>query len=202
MVMLTGLIKSVADWHRVAGITYQKSPKVTFLAESNLLRELLCEEVGEYMTSVHTGEIIGIADALADIIVVAVGNAGRYGIDVECLLQEVMRSNWTKFKQVDKKPEDIPARLEELQKKMKDIASIHYTEIEKDQCFEVVRRKDGKILKHPETYQPPYVGQSMKGIGIPMSEVVEKHFQKFCRSNDIEYNNILIDECMKIMGVK
>lgn len=58
---------------------------------------LLEEEVGELITAVHAHDLIGIADALADITYVVYGTALTYGIDLDQVLGEVHRSNMSKL---------------------------------------------------------------------------------------------------------
>ena len=43
------------------------------------------------------GDLVGIADALADIVYVAYGTALTYGIDLDAVLHEVHRSNMSKL---------------------------------------------------------------------------------------------------------
>lgn len=52
--------------------------------------------------SVIINDKVGLTDALADQIVTAIGLAYMHGIDIEGALNEVNRSNWSKF--VDGKP--------------------------------------------------------------------------------------------------
>jgi predicted HAD superfamily Cof-like phosphohydrolase len=58
---------------------------------------LLEEEVGEFVTASEKGDLIGIADALADIVYVVYGTALTYGIDLNAVLGEVHRSNMSKL---------------------------------------------------------------------------------------------------------
>jgi predicted HAD superfamily Cof-like phosphohydrolase len=58
---------------------------------------LLEEEVGEFATASEKGDLIGITDALADIVYVAYGAALTYGIDLDSALREVHRSNMSKL---------------------------------------------------------------------------------------------------------
>ena len=54
---------------------------------------LLEEEVGEFVSASERRDLIGVADALADIVYVAYGTALTYGIDLDAVLHEVHRSN-------------------------------------------------------------------------------------------------------------
>jgi predicted HAD superfamily Cof-like phosphohydrolase len=58
---------------------------------------LLEEEVNEFVDAVAGSDLIGIADALADIVCVVYGTAVTYGIDLDRVLGEVHRSNMSKL---------------------------------------------------------------------------------------------------------
>jgi len=55
------------------------------------------EEVGEFVAASEKGDLVGIADALADIVYVVYGTALTYGIDLDAVLREVYRSNMSKL---------------------------------------------------------------------------------------------------------
>ena len=58
---------------------------------------LLEEEVSEFVAASGNGDLIGIADALADIVYVIYGTAVTYGIDLDSVLREVHRANMSKL---------------------------------------------------------------------------------------------------------
>jgi predicted HAD superfamily Cof-like phosphohydrolase len=58
---------------------------------------LLEEEVCEFAAATRAGDLVGIADALADIVYVAYGAALTYGIDLDLVLAEVHRANMSKL---------------------------------------------------------------------------------------------------------
>jgi predicted HAD superfamily Cof-like phosphohydrolase len=59
--------------------------------------DLLSEEVEELRVALLAGDLVGIADGVADVVYVAVGTAVRYGLPFDALLAEVHRSNMTKI---------------------------------------------------------------------------------------------------------
>ncbi len=61
-----------------------------------LRMDLLDEEVRELHEAVEKGDIVKIADAIADITYIAVGTAVAYGIPFDAVFAEVHRSNMTK----------------------------------------------------------------------------------------------------------
>ena len=86
----------------------------------DLRMDLLDEEVAELRAAVQQGDIVKIADAIADITYVAVGTAVTYGIPFDAVFAEVHRSNMTKVntpakakpvKGPDYEPPDITAAL-------------------------------------------------------------------------------------------
>lgn len=66
-------------------------------ALARLRVDLVQEEVGEFAAASEQADLIGIADALADIVYVAYGAALTYGIDLDAVLREVHRSNMSKL---------------------------------------------------------------------------------------------------------
>jgi predicted HAD superfamily Cof-like phosphohydrolase len=79
-------------------------PTAEVPAELAALRvRLLAEEAREFAAAAQGGDLIAIADALADIVYVAYGSAITYGIDLDAVLSEVHRSNMSKL-DVDGRP--------------------------------------------------------------------------------------------------
>ena len=88
----------VGDFHRAYGLPVRDAPTVEVGAEQVALRlALIQEEVGELADAAGAGDLIGVADALADIVYVAYGTAHVYGIDLDAVLDEVHASNMTKL---------------------------------------------------------------------------------------------------------
>ena len=90
--------RQVGDFHRAYGLPVRDVPTVDVGGEQVALRlALIQEEVGELADAAGAGDLIGIADALADIVYVAYGTAHVYGIDLDAVLDEVHASNMTKL---------------------------------------------------------------------------------------------------------
>lgn len=66
-------------------------------ALAQLRVDLLVEEVREFADATAQRDLVGIADALADIVYVAYGAAVTYGINLDAALHEVHRSNMSKL---------------------------------------------------------------------------------------------------------
>ena len=90
--------RSVGAFHEVFGLPVRHRPTADIPAEEAQLRQaLLDEEVDELRAAVAEGDVVAIADALADIVYIACGTAHAYGIDLDAVVAEVHRSNMTKL---------------------------------------------------------------------------------------------------------
>ena len=66
--------------------------------QNDILRvKLLREEVTELEEALAEADLVEVADACADILVLAYGTAVTYGLDIEPFYEEVMRSNMSKL---------------------------------------------------------------------------------------------------------
>jgi predicted HAD superfamily Cof-like phosphohydrolase len=89
---------AVGEFHRAFNLPVRETPGAGIDESLAKLRVVLLEEeVSEFVTASAKGDIIGIADALADIIYVVYGTALTYGIDLNAVLREVHRSNMSKL---------------------------------------------------------------------------------------------------------
>ena len=89
---------AVAEFHRAFGLPVQEFPSAEIDGSLAALRvALLREEVDEFVTASDESDLVGIADALADIVYVIYGTALTYGIDLDSVLREVHRSNMSKL---------------------------------------------------------------------------------------------------------
>src|SRR6266487_2020090 len=89
---------AVAEFHGAFNLPMRKLPTAEidgYLAKLRVV--LLQEEVSEFVTASENGDLVGIADALADIVYVVYGTALTYGIDLDAVLREVHRSNMSKL---------------------------------------------------------------------------------------------------------
>ena len=93
-----GVASDVAAFHATFGLPRNDTPTADVPADLAALRvRLLAEEVEEFAVATDERDLVGIADALADIVYVAYGAAVTYGIDLDAVLAEVHRSNMTKL---------------------------------------------------------------------------------------------------------
>lgn len=88
----------VGEFHRAYGLPVRAAPTAEVGAAQVALRlALIEEEVAELAQAARESDLVGIADALADIVYVAYGTAHVYGIDLDAVLDEVHASNMTKL---------------------------------------------------------------------------------------------------------
>ena len=96
--------KAVTAFHRAFGLPFQVRPSADINDELAALRiRLLSEELNELKDATASLDLVGIADALADIVYVAYGTAITFGLDLDAVLAEVHRTNMSKL-DVDGRP--------------------------------------------------------------------------------------------------
>ena len=86
----------VLDFHRRFSLVEQESPRQPGKETVHLRIALVEEELRELRTALESGDLVKVADALADINYVVYGTAISYGIDLEPVFAEVHRSNMSK----------------------------------------------------------------------------------------------------------
>lgn len=153
----------VAKWMRAFG---QETPEKIIIPSADVIKlrsKLISEEVNietlpalrrllfEQSRSLH--DLAELADGLADSLVVIHGTAITFGIDIEPVFAEVMRSNWTKF-------------WTEREIVECDMTGLSVQKVcDGERCY-LVKRRDGKVLKSI-SYSPanllPIIEAQMKG---------------------------------------
>lgn len=90
--------ESIRTMMEAFGQAVRTFPELTGISadERQLRRTLLHEEYNEYTVAEAEGDLVEIADALADMTVIIFGTANAYGLDLPAVLGEVMRSNMSK----------------------------------------------------------------------------------------------------------
>ena len=95
---LSDAMLSVGRFHQVFDLPRACLPSTGVPdALAQLRVDLLVEEVREFADATEQRDLVGIADALADIVYVAYGAAVTYGINLDAALHEVHRSNMSKL---------------------------------------------------------------------------------------------------------
>jgi predicted HAD superfamily Cof-like phosphohydrolase len=83
----------VTEFHRALGITIGESPMIR---RPELRAELIREESKELRKAIIDGDILGAIDGMCDVIVVTLGSAVEFGIDLDPFWDEVHRTNMAK----------------------------------------------------------------------------------------------------------
>lgn len=87
----------VREFHEKFGVPVLDTPTLPSVERRNLRIELIREEfIEEFIPAVEGGDIVEIADALADMEYVIHGAALEFGIPLDAVIAEVHRSNMTK----------------------------------------------------------------------------------------------------------
>lgn len=93
--------EQVRDFHRAFGLPARARPPERAGEVGGdqlaLRRALLAEEVGELTEAETADDVVGIADALADIVYIACGTADLLGIPFDEVFAEVHRANMSKL---------------------------------------------------------------------------------------------------------
>lgn len=90
-------INRVKEFHEKFKQPISTLPELPNDDRRTLRRELLREEYTEYTTAETANDLVEIADALADMVVIICGTALEYGIPLDIILKEVHRSNMSKL---------------------------------------------------------------------------------------------------------
>jgi predicted HAD superfamily Cof-like phosphohydrolase len=90
------IAEQVREFHRAYQLPLAVRPTAALEPGQVELRQALIEEeLAELRAAGSVGDLVGVADALADIVYVAYGTACVYGIDLDAVLDEVHASNLT-----------------------------------------------------------------------------------------------------------
>lgn len=85
----------VRAFHRMVGAPIRREPQHR-IPEEGIRISFIEEEFREYVTALTDGDVVEVADALADLLYVVYGTALHHGINIDAVFQEVHRSNMTK----------------------------------------------------------------------------------------------------------
>lgn len=85
----------VEDFMNAFGQDVEKKPQWTGVAE--LRYELIREELEEMREALDGRDLVGVADALSDLLYVVYGAGHAFGLDLDATFNEVHRSNMSKL---------------------------------------------------------------------------------------------------------
>ncbi len=90
--------RMVAEFHRAFGHDAPDAPVLVSNETRNLRENLITEELWEYYEACEAGDIVAIADALADLAYVVIGTAVAHGLTrFDEVFKEIHRSNMSKL---------------------------------------------------------------------------------------------------------
>ena len=88
--------QDIEDFHRTFGHHIGAWPTIPTDKVQKLRRKLIREEVNELLDGMDDNDLVKVADGCADSIVVILGTAISYGIDLRPIWDEVHKSNMAK----------------------------------------------------------------------------------------------------------
>ena len=96
---MNDIIKNVLSFNKSFELPIRTKPQLISQDEYKLQYNLLKEEVDEYLQSCNDDDIIGVSDALGDILYILIGVCIRHGLHdkIHDIFDEIHRSNMTKL---------------------------------------------------------------------------------------------------------
>ena len=92
------MFEMVNEFHHAYNVPAPKEATLGSREIQQLRYSLIREELEEYLAAVYSGDLIGIADALADLAYVVLGTAAAHGlVRFDEIFAEVHRSNMSKL---------------------------------------------------------------------------------------------------------
>ena len=109
--MSNKLFKDVAQFHELVLKDFAE-PTPSLIGEKYCEERVsfLLEEVEEFMTATRLGDIVDVADALADIVYVALGTAYRMGLPFDEIWNAVQAANMRKIRGTTARGNKVDAR--------------------------------------------------------------------------------------------
>lgn len=92
----TSPVRLVREFYAATNAETPSHPVLLAHSEGKVMFRLLDEELAELGAALQAGTIVGIADALADLVYVAYGLALKMGIELDQVLNEVHKANMSK----------------------------------------------------------------------------------------------------------
>ena len=89
--------KEVGKFMETFGQEVKTKPEFPDAETTNLRLELISEELNELYDAMEAKDIVGVADALTDILYVTYGAGHAFGVDLDKCFEEVQNSNMSKL---------------------------------------------------------------------------------------------------------
>ncbi len=154
---MSNYLSDVSQFHKTFGAPILETPQIPSKERCELRVSLLQEELNELKEAIEKGDVIEVADALADLQYVLSGAVLEFGLGdkFNTLFDEVQRSNMSKA--CNSQQEAIETLLHY---KKKDGTEGYYKE-ESDKWL-VYRKEDNKVLKSIN-YSPANLSDIING---------------------------------------
>ena len=94
---MSTLESQVRQFNNTYGKVMSDKPRLPTESEATLMNNLIHEELMELNDAIDAGDLVEIADAIADILYVTAQQATMLGLPIDALLKEVQRSNMSKL---------------------------------------------------------------------------------------------------------
>ena len=94
---MSTLEQQVLQFNDTYGKVMSDRPRLPTEPEATLMNNLIHEELMELNEAIDAGDLVEVADAIADILYVTAQQATMLGIPIDALLREVHRSNMSKL---------------------------------------------------------------------------------------------------------
>ena len=146
-------LKKLKEFHRVFAAASRSTPGLAGPETVKLRISLMQEELIETVAAMEQGDLLEIADGLADLCYVTIGTAVAYGIPLDKVFNEVHRSNMSKA---------IICHHCSGQGRAAYKPSHNACPFCRGAGVIVHYREDGKVLK-PEGWTPPNIAAALKG---------------------------------------
>lgn len=88
--------RDILEFSRAVGAYVEVKPTLPPRPVQGFRYDLIKEEMSEALTAISDGDIVKIADGIGDSIVVLLGTAIAYGIDMHPIWDEIHRTNMLK----------------------------------------------------------------------------------------------------------
>ena len=107
---MPSMYKDVAEFHELILNCHPVTPP-SLISDAFCLERtrFLMEELEEFVEAFHTGNIVGVADALADLVYVALGTGYQMGLPMDTIWAAVHSANMLKVRGTTKRGNAIDA---------------------------------------------------------------------------------------------
>lgn len=94
--MSSDWVEDILQLHKAYRQLVQRRPGCVYYKTRDLRLSVIKEETRELIDAMHTGNLVKIADGIADSIVVLLGTAASYGINMKPIWDIVQKANMAK----------------------------------------------------------------------------------------------------------